>query len=826
MTGDGPRETEMDEKNIGTVLNADINDKMRKSYLEYSMSVIISRALPDVRDGLKPVHRRVLTAMNDLNLQPGRPYRKSAKITGDTTGNYHPHGTASVYSTIVRLAQDFSLRYPLVDGQGNFGSIDGDSAAAERYTEARMTRIATEIMRDLDKETVDYIPNYDGSRQMPSVMPSVIPNLLVNGADGIAVGMATKIPPHNLTEICDGLIALLDDPDITVDDLMQHVQGPDFPTGGIIQGRRGIVDYMTTGRGRIVVRGRTEIEEDSKGRARIIISEIPYQVNKSSLVEKIAHLVRGGQIQGISDLRDESDREGMRIVVVLKKDAYPQVVLNKLFAHTQLQQTFGVINLALVDHQPRVMDLKEMMRQYLLFREEVIVRRTAFDLRKAEERAHILEGYRIALDNIDQIVELIKTSASPEAARNGLMERFALSEKQAQAILDMRLARLTGLERQKIEDEYNELIRLISELKEIMENRDRQLMIIREELDDINKKYGDARRTEISPLEDDMDLEDLIADEDVVITISHGGYAKRIPIDTYRTQGRGGKGITAMGMKDEDWVEHLFICTTHQYLLVLTEKGQLYWLKAYQVPQAGRISKGRPLVNMIDIAQDDQVQAVVPVGEFGEDKFLAMSTSKGIIKRTPLTDFSRPRRAGIRAINLLDDERLVDVKVTDGSYDIILASSSGMSIRFLETDLRPMGRTARGVKGISLGKDEIVVGMVAVKDEETLLTLTENGYGKRTPISDYRIQKRGGRGLITIKCSERNGPLMGIKGVADDQELMVITKNGIIIRMAVGDISTMGRNTQGVRIISLKGDDTVNGLARVEPDDDDIAEES
>jgi DNA gyrase subunit A len=816
----------MEDKNIGTVINADINEKMQKSYLEYSMSVIISRALPDVRDGLKPVHRRVLTAMSDLNLQPGRPYRKSAKITGDTTGNYHPHGTASVYSTIVRLAQDFSLRYPLVDGQGNFGSIDGDSAAAERYTEARMTKVATDIMRDLDKETVDYIPNYDGSRMMPSVMPSAIPNLLVNGADGIAVGMATKIPPHNMTEICDALVALLDDPDITVDGLMEHVQGPDFPTGGIIQGRRGIVDYMNTGRGRIIVRGRTEIEEDSKGRTRIIVSELPYQVNKASLVEKIAQLVRGGQIEGISDLRDESDREGMRVVVVLKKEAYPQVVLNKLFAHTSLQQTFGVINLALVDHQPKVMDLKEMMRQYLLFREEVVVRRTQYDLRKAEERAHILEGYRIALDNIDEIVELIKTSESPDVAREGLMSRFGLSEKQAQAILDMRLARLTGLERQKIEDEYNDLIQLIAELKEILDNRDRQLMIIREELVEINKKYGDARRTEISPVEDDMDMEDLIADEEVVVTISHSGYAKRIPIDTYRTQGRGGKGITAMGTKDEDWVEHLFITTTHQFLLVLTEKGQLYWLKTYQIPQAGRTSKGRPIVNMINLAQDDKVHAVVPVREFGEDQFLAMCTDRGIIKRTPLADFSRPRRAGIRAINMLDDEKLVDVKVTDGSRDIILASSSGMAIRFHETDLRPMGRTARGVKGISLSGDEIVVGMVVVKDEDTLLTLTENGYGKRTPIADYRLQKRGGRGLITIKCSERNGPLLGIKEVADDQELMVITKNGIIIRMAVADISTLGRNTQGVRIISLKNDDHVIGLARVEAEADEGTEES
>jgi DNA gyrase subunit A len=806
----------MTEKNIGTIIDADINVKMEKAYLDYSMSVIISRALPDVRDGLKPVHRRVLTAMNDLNLQPNRPYRKSAKITGDTTGNYHPHGTASVYDTLVRLAQDFSLRYPLVDGQGNFGSVDGDSAAAERYTEARMTKVAMDVMRDLDKDTVDYVPNYDGSRQMPSVMPSVIPNLLVNGADGIAVGMATKIPPHNLTEVCNGLIAMLDDPDIDADGLMEHVQGPDFPTGGVIQGRRGIVDYINTGRGRVVVRGRTEIEEDAKGRARIVISELPYQVNKANLVEKIANLVRNGQLEGISDLRDESDRKGMHVLVVLKKDAYPQVVLNKLFAHTQLQQTFGVINLALVGKRPKVMTLKETMQEYLKFREEVVVRRTQFELRKAEERAHILEGYRIALDNIDEIVELIKTSASPDAAKTGLIERFGLSEIQAQAILDLRLARLTGLERQKIEDEYKALIERISELKEILANRELQLMIIREEVEEVRAKYGDERRTTIEMAEDDIDFEDLIADEEVVVTISHSGYAKRIPIDTYHTQGRGGKGITAMATKDEDWVEHLFIATTHQYLLVLTEKGQLYWLKTYHVPEATRTAKGRPLVNMIDLAQGDKVHAIVPVREFTEDHFLVMATNKGIVKRTPLTDFSRPRRAGIRAINLLDDEHLVDVKVSDGGVDIILGTSDGMAIRFKETDMRPMGRTARGVKGVTLAKGQKVVGMVTVNEGSTLLTLTEHGYGKRTPVEDYRVQRRGGRGLITIKCSDRNGQLVGIKEMLDDQELMVLTRNGIMIRMAVNDISTLGRNTQGVRIISLKGNDEVAGMARIE----------
>jgi len=807
----------MTEKNFGTVVEVDINEKMEQSYLEYSMSVIISRAIPDVRDGLKPVHRRVLTAMNDLNLLPGKPYRKSAKITGDTTGNYHPHGTVSAYDTLVRMAQDFSLRYPLVDGQGNFGSVDGDSAAAERYTEARLTRVAVEVMRDLDKDTVDYVPNYDGSRTMPSVMPAAIPNLLINGADGIAVGMATKIPPHNLGEICDGLIALLDDPDLAPNDMLRFVQGPDFPTGGVIRGRRGIVDYVNTGRGRLVVRGRAEIREDAKGRAVIAITEIPYQVNKAALVEKIAHLVRDGVLEGISDLRDESDRQGMHVVVVLKKDAYPQVVLNKLYAHTQLQQTFGVINLALVDNRPKVMTMKETMQEFLRFREEVVVRRTRFDLNKAEERAHILEGYRIALDHIDEIVELIKKSDSPEIARAGLMAGFGLSEKQAQAILDLRLARLTGLERRKIEEEYRELLELIGRLKAILADRALQLQIIREEIAELRGKYGDDRRTTVEPEEDDLDLEDLIADEEVVITISHQGYAKRLPADTYRTQGRGGKGITAMGTKDEDWVEHLFVATTHQHLLVLTEKGQLYWLKAHQVPQAARAAKGRPIVNMINLAQGDKVHAVLPVREFDPDRYLLLCTDQGIVKKTPLDDFSRPRSAGIRAISLLEDERLVAAQLTEGDQDVVLATSDGMAIRFHESDIRPMGRTARGVKGIELSPGERVVGTVVVGDGATLLTVTENGYGKRTPLDDYRVQRRGGKGLITIKCSERNGRVVDIREVTDSQELMVITRNGIIIRMAVRDISTLGRNTQGVRIISLKGeDDTVVGIADIE----------
>ncbi|PJA75842.1 DNA gyrase subunit A [bacterium CG_4_9_14_3_um_filter_65_15] len=814
----GPEQTPQLPSPGETINDVGIADKMRTSYIEYSMSVIISRALPDVRDGLKPVHRRVLTAMNDLNLQPGRPYRKSAKITGDTTGNYHPHGTTAVYDTLVRMAQDFSLRYPLVDGQGNFGSVDGDNAAAERYTEARLTKFATELMSDLDKDTADFVPNYDGSRMMPAVMPSKVPNLLVNGADGIAVGMATKIPPHNMGEICDGLLAVLDNPEMEPIQILEYVQGPDFPTGGIIHGRKGIYDYITTGRGRVVVRARTETELLENGRSRIIVSEIPYQVNKSSLIEKIAGLVRGGVIEGISDLRDESDRGGMRIVIQLKKEAFPQVVLNKLFAHTFMQTTFGVINLALVDNQPRIMSMVQTMREFLAFREEVVVRRTRYELRKAEERAHILEGYRIALDNIDAIVELIKTSESVDTAREGLMSRFGLSEVQAQAILDMRLARLTGLERRKIEDEYQALVMRIGELKAILDSRDLVLGIVRSEINDVRGTYADERRTDIVEDEGEIDLEDLIADEPMVVTLSNQGYAKRLPLDTYHQQGRGGKGITAMGTKEEDFVDNLFIASTHSYLLVLTEGGQLYWLKVHRIPKVGRTSKGKPLVNLIQIQPGDRIHAVVPVREFSEGRFLAFATNQGIVKRTPLTDFSRPRQAGIRAITLLEGEHLVSVRETDGTGHVILAASNGMAIRFAEDQVRSMGRTARGVRGIALKEGEVVVGMVVVDPEETdvsLLAVTDNGYGKRTPVEDYRSQNRGGKGLITIKCNRRNGPLMAIREVLPGEQLMVITRQGTMIRIALDDVSQQGRNTQGVRIINLKGEDRVASIARI-----------
>ncbi len=805
------------------IINTSISDKMRTSYLEYSMSVIISRALPDVRDGLKPVHRRVLTAMNDLNLQPGRPYRKSAKITGDTTGNYHPHGTTAVYDTLVRMAQDFSLRYPLVDGQGNFGSVDGDNAAAERYTEARLTKFATNTMVDLDKETVNYIPNYDGSRMMPSVMPSKVPNLLVNGSDGIAVGMATKIPPHNMGEVCDGLVALLDNPDMEPVDMLEYISGPDFPTGGIIHGKRGIFNYVTTGRGRVVVRARTETELLDNGKSQIIVNELPSQVNKASLIEKIANLVRSGAIEGITDLRDESDRDGMRIVIVLKKEAFPQVVLNKLYTQTMMQNTFGVINLALVNNRPKVMTLKEGMVEFLKFREEVVVRRTQYELRKAQERAHLLEGYRIALDNIDEIVEIIKKSDSPDTAQAALISRFGLSEIQSKAILEMRLARLTGLERQKIEDEYAALIQRISELQAILDSRDLVLDIVRGEIAEVRAAYADPRRTTIVEDEGEIDIEDLIADEPMVVTISNQGYAKRIALDTYRQQGRGGKGITAMGTKDEDFVDNLFIASTHQYLLVLTEKGQLYWLKVYRIPKGGRTAKGTPIVNLIQIQPGDKIHAILPIREFSEGRFLALATNMGIIKRTPLTAFSNVRKAGIRAINLLEDEHLISARETDGNSDIIMAGSSGLSIRFHETDCRSMGRTARGVRGLALSEGQEVIGMVTVhRDEEgnfpedlALLAITENGYGKRTPLDEYRTQKRGGKGLITIKCSERNGSLLGIRDVFPGEELMVITRNGIMIRISLDSVSLQSRNTQGVRIINLKNNDLVGSTAKI-----------
>jgi len=807
-------------ENNPRVQNVEIETQMKQSYLEYSMSVIVSRALPDVRDGLKPVHRRVLTAMNDLNLAPNRPYRKSAKITGDTTGNYHPHGTQAVYDTLVRMAQDFSLRYPLVDGQGNFGSVDGDPPAAERYTEVRLTPIAMEMLRDIEKETVDYVPNYDGSREMPSVMPAAIPNLLINGTTGIAVGMATNCPPHNLGEIVDGLVALLDRPEMEARDMLNYVQGPDFPTGAIIYGRRGIQEYIIGGRGKIIQRARAVFDELPNGRDGIIVTEIPYYVNKAELITKIAHLVRDQTISGIADLADQSDREGMRIVITLKKDAPGQVVLNQLYKHTAMQTTFGVNNLALIGSQPKTLSLKESMQHYLDFREEVLVRRTKYDLRKAEERAHILEGYRIALDNIDEVVTLIRASADAPAARDGLMKRFGLTEIQAQAILDMRLQRLTGLERDKIEKEYEELIQDIERFRSILASRVMQLAIIRDELLEIREKYADERRTEILDDEaSDIDFEDLIAEEDMVVSMSHEQYVKRLPVSSYRQQGRGGRGIAGAKVKDEDWIEQLFVASTHDNVLFFTNTGRVFWKMVYQIPEAGRTARGKAIVNVLPMAPSETITAFVRIeGVFDASRQLMFATRKGTVKRTGLDQFLNIRANGIKAIELLDDDQLIGVRLVDDSKDFILALRSGKAIRFNIGDVRPMGRTARGVRGIELsGPEDAVVGLMSVESvdtDSTVLSVTENGYGKRSPIEDYRRQGRGGKGIITMKTTARNGSVVAIHRVSDADELMVMTKRGVVIRMAVGNISTMGRNTQGVKLINL---DEGDGVASVAP---------
>ncbi len=816
------------------ILHVDVEQQMKQSYLEYSMSVIVSRALPDVRDGLKPVHRRVLTAMNDLNLAPNRPYRKSAKITGDTTGNYHPHGTAAVYDTLVRMAQDFSLRYPLVDGQGNFGSIDGDSAAAERYTEARLTPLAMEMLRDIEKDTVDYVPNYDGSQQMPSVLPARVPNLLINGTTGIAVGMATNIPPHNINEIINGLLALLENPDMEPVQMLEYVSGPDFPTGALIHGRAGIRDYICTGRGRVVMRAKVEFEETKNGRTVIVVSAIPYYVNKAELIQKIAGLVREGTITGIADLNDESDRDGMRIVITLKKDAAEQVVLNQLYKHTAMQSTFGVNNIALDGTQPRTLSLKESMQLFLNFREEVVVRRTRFDLRKAEARAHILEGYRIALDNIDEIISLIRASETTEEARQGLMQRFSLTEIQAQAILDLRLQRLTGLERDKIEAEYQELIQEIARLKSILDSRNLQLQIIREELEEIRRKFGDERRTEIIDAEGDFSMEDLIPEEEMVVTLSHEQYIKRQPVASYRVQGRGGRGISATKMKEEDWIDRLMVASTHDKVLFFTNKGRVFSLKVYQIPEASRAARGKAIVNILQLEKDEKVRAMVKVhGDFDADRYLMFATASGKVKRTALDQFKNIRVNGLRAIDLIEGDQLVGVRLTAEGQQAILALRSGKAIRFDVEDARAMGRTARGVKGIELASaDDAVVAMVIVdrddrdsEDSTKILCVTENGYGKLTPVSEYRSQGRGGKGIITMKTSRRNGPVVSIRSVHDEDEIMVVTRGGIVIRMAVADVSTMSRNTQGVKLINLDQGDQVSTVARIVSEDE-IQEEA
>ncbi len=797
-----------------------IEDEMRNSYIDYSMSVIVSRALPDVRDGLKPVHRRVLVAMRELNLLHDRPFRKSAKITGDVTGNYHPHGTAAVYETMVRMAQTFSMRYPLVDGQGNFGSVDGDAPAAERYTEARLTEFAEEMLRDIERDTVDVRPNYDESREEPVVLPSAVPNLLVNGSAGIAVGMATNVPPHNLREIVDAIHHVIDHPECDVDELLEIVSGPDFPTGGIIYGLQGIKDCYRTGRGHITVRSRTDVETIRKDREAIVVTEIPYMVSKAALLEKIADLVKDGPLDGISDLRDESDRDGMRIVIELKRDAQPKVVLNQLFKHTQMQTTFGANMLALVGNRPLTLTLKEMIEHYIAHRRDVVVRRTRFDLAEAEKRAHILEGLKIALDHIDEIVALIRAATDTEAARAGLMARFGLSEIQANAILEMRLSRLTGLERKKVEDEYLEVIQLIERLKAILESPAKVLQIIKDEMAEVKERFGDDRRTEIVAGSGEFEAEDLIAEEDMVITISHAGYIKRLPVTTYRSQRRGGRGVTGAGTREEDFIEHLFIASTHSYILVFTDRGRVYWLKVHEVPQGGRTAKGKAIVNMVEMSQQERVAAVLPVKEFDDTHFIMMVTRNGTAKKTPLSAYSNPRRGGIVAIGVDAEDSLIDAVLTDGTQDIILQKRNGKAIRFNEGDVRPMGRTAYGVRGVTLEEDDAVVGMIAVKREASLLVATENGYGKRSPISEYRITGRGGKGIISIQATERNGRVVAALEVIPSDQVMLITRGGIVIRTKVSEISEIGRNTQGVRLINLEAGDQLIDVARVEEKDE------
>jgi len=792
-----------------------LEEEMKNSYLDYSMSVITNRALPDVRDGLKPSNRRILVAMHELNLSPGRPHRKCAKIAGDTSGNYHPHGEQVVYPTLVRMAQDFNMRYPLVDGQGNFGSIDGDGAAAMRYTEARLTPIAMEMMADIDKETVDFIPNYDGTLKEPVVLPGRFPNLICNGTTGIAVGMATSIAPHNLTEVADGIIAVIDEPEISNDELMEIITGPDFPTGGIIYGREGIREAYRTGRGRVTLRARAVVEKQKSGKEAVVITEIPFQVNKSGLLVKIADLVRDKKIDGVSDLRDESDRDGMRIVIELKRDAQTEIVLNQLYGMTQLQSTFSIINLVLDKGVPKELSLKNLIELYIEHRHEVVVRRTEFDLRKAEARAHILEGYKIALDNIDAVIELIKKSKSVPDAREGLMKTFKLSEIQANAILDMRLQKLTGLERQKIEEEYLETIKKIEELKSILASKSRRMNIIKDEVLELKKKYGDDRRTEIIDQTDELTIEDLIADEEMVITITHAGYIKSLSVSAYRRQNRGGMGVIGMETKEEDFAEHVFIATSHQYILFFSSTGRCYWLKVHEIPRGGRLAKGRPIVNMLSLQPGEHITTFTRVREFDPEQFIVMATRQGTIKKTSLDAFSNPRKTGINAISLSKGDELIQCVVTNGANDIILGTREGQAIRFPEAKVRAMGRTAAGVKGINLAKNDFVVGMVVVKRQSSVLSVTENGYGKRTDVNEYRITNRGGKGIINIKCSERNGKVVSIREVLDDDELILMTRHGIANRMAVSGIRVIGRSTQGVRLINLKSGDKVTDVAVV-----------
>ena len=805
--------------NRDNTLPRDIVDEMRESYLNYSMSVIVSRALPDVRDGLKPVHRRILYGMSELGSSWNRPYKKSARIVGDVLGKYHPHGDSSVYDALVRMAQSFSMRYELVDGQGNFGSVDGDNAAAMRYTESRMTKLTSEMLKDLEKDTVDWTLNFDETLKEPTVLPTTVPTLLINGSEGIAVGMATKIPPHNLTEIIGGIIATINNEKITVEELMTHIKGPDFPTAGLIMGVDGLTSAYTTGRGKIKMRARAHIETTKSGKDNVVITELPYQCNKANLVEKIADLVRDKKITGITDLRDESDKDGIRVVVETKRDAVPEVILNQLYKFTQLQDTFGIILLALAKGVPKVMSLKEILTHFINFRHEVVVKKTQFELNRAEARAHILEGLKIALDNIDRVIELIRASKNPEVAKEGLMNNFNLSEKQAQAILEMRLQKLTGLEVDKVVGEYKELIKLISHLEGILENKNQRMDIIKSELLEVVDSYGDERRTEIIPVDSDFSMEDMIAEEDVVITITHEGYIKRTALNTYRTQRRGGRGVQGAGSKEEDFVEHLFIANTHNYMLFFTDRGKCFWLKVYDIPQGGRATKGRAIINLIGCDPSEKVEAFVSVGEFDDNHFIVMATQKGVINKTVVSAYGKPRKGGIYAIEIREDDQLIEARITNGDHDILIGTSGGKSIRFSENNVRASGRKTMGVRGIRLSSiDDFVVGMLVVKREGTILVATEKGYGKRTDIIQYRTQTRGGKGVLTMRCTEKTGKMVKIMEVVDSDDLIVITDAGVLMRQPIEAIRTIGRVTQGVRLVKLDGGSMISSITRVMKD--------
>lgn len=820
----------MSEHQHGNIEAVYIEDEMKSSYLDYSMSVNVSRAIPDVRDGLKPSARRILVAMRDLNLTPSRPTRKCAKIVGQTIGDYHPHGDLAVYDTLARMAQDFSLRYPLIHGQGNFGSVDGDPPGAMRYTEARMSRLAIEMLEDIEKNTVNFMPNYDESRDEPTVLPGKFPNMLCNGSLGIGVGMAANLPPHNLGEIVDAVVALIDNPDLDVLDLHQFVKGPDFPTGALVCGRQPILDYFKTGFGKVKMRARAEIEHQEKGdRETIVVTEIPYQVNKSTLIEKIAELVRDKRIVGITDIRDESDRDGMRIAIEIRRDVPAHIVLNLLYRHTTMESTFGVIMLALVDGRPRILNLKECIQHFIKHRHEVVVRRTEFDLDKAEKRAHIVEGLRVALEHIDKVIEIIRGSATPEDATISMMSEFELSQVQVEAILDMRLQRLTNLETQKIEEEFESLMAQITDLRDILSNDPRRMGIIKAEQLDLKERFGDERRTEIMDAAETFNMEDLIPDDEMVITISHTGYVKRIHIDNYRSQGRGGKGVTGMTTKDEDFVEHLFVASAHTYILFFTNRGKCRWLKVWEIPEGGRTARGKAMVNLLELDGGEKIAAFLPVKEFDDKRYVMMGTRRGFVKKTLLSAYGRPRRNGIVAINIREGDELIEAKITDGTNDVMIASRHGQAIRFHEGDVREMGRGTQGVRGINLMEGDVAVSMVPVRRDSDLVVVTENGYGKRTTIEEYRLTRRGGKGVINVKTSDRNGMVVSVLEVTDDDGLMIITKKGVVIRLPVRDMRTIGRNTQGVRMINVGTGDKVVDVSLVplaeESDSDEIENE-